>query len=411
MNLKIDIHKSNRNLDVALERVNSWNVPDSAKKDVEEFINDLGLGKVTLGKKATDRTQVKYIDLLKSPLTYFNKTLSKIVLKDIESYEKDLTSGKLISMRGKAYTYNTQTSIKIALKSFLKWRLGETEALKLAGWLDTRDKKKTPDYLKESEVDKLYKNCKSVKERYLISVLFDSGARAEEFLNIRFEDIELPIKEKNFIKIALKEEYSKTKGRTISLYWKNSLEAISEYVRERQQEGIKSQDAIFNSTYNAVRMFLNRLGKKVLHKDIHLHLFRHSSATFYASRMNRQELCYRYGWAFSSDMPDVYISRAGMENKELDEKFESTQLGELKLQLSKESFERKKSQEENEIFKIKLEAFENKLQDMAQNQTKSLYDPQGIKVMDISPSGLSPFGDERQFIPFTKKKTTSDLDL
>ena len=45
--------------------------------------------------------------------------------------------------------------------------------------------------------------------------------------------------------------------------------------------------------------------------------------------MNRQELCYRYGWKFSSDMPDVYISRAGMQNKDLDEKFVSTELEEI----------------------------------------------------------------------------------
>ncbi len=28
-----------------------------------------------------------------------------------------------------------------------------------------------------------------------------------------------------------------------------------------------------------------------------------------------------YGWAFSSDMPDVYISRAGVDSVELDQKF------------------------------------------------------------------------------------------
>lgn len=348
MNVKIDIHKSSRNIGVALQRVNDWNVPETLKEDIKGFINDLGLGKVTLGKKASERTQVKYIDLLKSPLTYFNKTLSKITLKDIEDYEKDLTSGKLKSMRGKVYTHNTQTGIKIALKVLLKWKLGEQESFKLTGWLDTRDKKKTPDYLKESEIEKLYKNCKSAKERYLIAVLFDSGARAEEFMNIRYEDIELPSKEKNFVKITLKEEYSKTKGRTISLYWKNSLDAVSDFIKEREIEGIKSQDVVFNSTYEAVRKFLSRLGEKILQKGIAPHLFRHSSCTHYASKLNRQELCYRYGWAFSSDMPDVYISRAGMNNRELDEKIESTELGELKALLNKEIFERKKLEEQVE---------------------------------------------------------------
>lgn len=345
MNIKLDAHKNNRNLVVALNRIDNWTIPESVKKDTKEFVEALGLGKITLGKKAGERTCVKYIDLLKSPLSFINKPISKIILKDIENYEKALTSGQIKSMKEKAYSHNTQVNMKLALKIFLKWKLGDAEALKLAGWLDIRDKKKTPDYLKESEVEKLYKACRSAKERYLIVVLFDSGARAEEFLNIRYEDIELPRKDDNFVKLTLKEEYSKTNGRNISLYWKNSLEAISEYLKERELEGIKSNDAVFSSTYDAIRMFLHRLSEKVLHKNINPHLFRHSSATFYASRLNRQQLCYRYGWAFSSDMPDVYISRAGMNNKELDEKFESTELGELKTQLSKEAFERKKMQE------------------------------------------------------------------
>jgi hypothetical protein len=34
-----------------------------------------------------------------------------------------------------------------------------------------------------------------------------------------------------------------------------------------------------------------------------------------------EDLYLPYGWKFSSDMPDIYISRAGMESKNLDEKF------------------------------------------------------------------------------------------
>ncbi|MEI8041245.1 MAG: hypothetical protein WCL11_07545 [Verrucomicrobiota bacterium] len=36
---------------------------------------------------------------------------------------------------------------------------------------------------------------------------------------------------------------------------------------------------------------------------------RYSSTTYCATKLNRQELSYRYGWVFSSDMLDEYISR------------------------------------------------------------------------------------------------------
>lgn len=92
---------------------------------------------------------------------------------------------------------------------------------------------------------------------------------------------------------------------------------------------------MFNKNYDAMRMFLRRLGQRVLKKHVHPHLFRHSSATYYATKLNRQELCYRNGWRFSSDMPDIYISRAGMENKDLDVKFTNTELSGLKDDLAR----------------------------------------------------------------------------
>lgn len=337
MNVKIEIHK-NHVVEKKLKAVDKWKVPKSTKKEIKAFVEKAKIGQVNEGKKLSDRTISKYLTLLKKSLEILNKPTSKITKTDIEKFDKKLSSENLKSA----------TDYKVVLRIFLRWKLGLTKANNLAGWLDTRQKKKTPDYLSKKEIFKLYKNCKNLSERYLIAVLFDSGARAEEFLNIRYEDIQLPDKNQNFVKITFKEEYSKTKGRTISLYWAHSLEAISDFLKEREQESIKSNEPVFNKNYDAMRMFLYRLGKKVLNKDIYPHLFRHSSATFYASQMNRQELCYRYGWAFSSDMPDVYISRAGMNNKELDEKFEITELGELKTKLSKEEFERKKLQEENE---------------------------------------------------------------
>ena len=64
-------------------------------------------------------------------------------------------------------------------------------------------------------------------------------------------------------------------------------------------------------------MFLTRLGKRILNKRVHPHMFRKSSATFYASKLNRQQLCKKFGWTFSSDVVDVYINRAGVDEFEV----------------------------------------------------------------------------------------------
>jgi hypothetical protein len=110
-----------------------------------------------------------------------------------------------------------------------------------------------------------------------------------------------------------------------------------------------------------MKTWLNRLGQKVLGRSIHFHLFRNSSATFYCAKMNRQELCYRYGWRFSSPMPDRYINRGGAQSKKLDKEFKSTELSELKQELGriKKNNEIKEDELKDMHEEMKLMAIQN----------------------------------------------------
>lgn len=357
MNVKVEIHHNS--FEKKLNFVSKWKVPESTKKEIISFIDKAKIGQVNEGKKLSDRTVSKYLTLLKTSLEIINKQTSKLTKKDIEVYDKKLS----------LKNFKSVVDYRVNLKIFLKWKLGVEKTNKISAWLDTRQKNKTPDYLTEQEVIKLFKNCKNSYERFLIVTLFDVGGRIEEILNIRMEDIQLPEGNNNFVKIMLKEEYSKTLGRNISLYWKNSLNVVRDYLEERKVEGIKSNEQIINKTYDGIRFFLSRLGKKVLNKQITPHLFRHSSATHYAPKLNRQELCYRYGWRFSSDMPDVYISRAGMESKQLDEKFNSTELETLQKDFNKFKFD---SNREIEILKKTMKKAGKVLQIILKTAPKEL---------------------------------------
>lgn len=331
--MPIEIHQ--RDIELRKPGIQEWAIASVDKRALLRFLEELELGKVNKGRKISSSRQCKYLDVLRAPLEFFGKPVEKISLRDVEAFEKALSSGGLQSRKGAPYGHATQVDMRRALRTFLRWRLGATKALKLTDWFDTRDRFKTPDFLKEADVERLFKACRSAEERFLIAVLFDSGARASELHNIRIEDLELPEGHGNYVRLTLKEEYSKTKGRTISLFWKHSLEAVRDYLRLRQTEGIKSGDPVFTLRYDAARMFLHRIGKKTLGRSIHYHLFRHSSATYYADKMNRQQLCIRYGWAFSSRMPDVYIARAGVDTQELDAKFAAGEIEKFKSNLNR----------------------------------------------------------------------------
>ncbi|MCX6896015.1 MAG: site-specific integrase [Verrucomicrobia bacterium] len=324
------------NLDKRKKQIGQWKIPASTKRELLEFLEQLELGKVNRGKKISTSRQLKYLSMLKTPLEFLNKSTARLTVADLERFEKALSTGKVVSSQHRRpYRHNTQVDIRKLLRIFLRWRLGDAKALPLTSWFDTHDQPKTPEFLSEQEIDKLYKACGKPEHKFLIAVLFDAGARAQEFHNIRMEDVFLAEGRENFTRIALKEEYSKTLGRTIALYWKNSAEAVRDFILLRKQMGAKSGDPVFNISYLVAKKFLRRLGQRVLQRNIYYHLFRHSSATYYATKLNRQELCYRYGWKFSSPMPDIYISRAGMETKALDEKFTQTELSSLKDELAK----------------------------------------------------------------------------
>lgn len=343
------------------EGIQDWKVPAATKADMRRFVSDLDLGKVNRGKRISEGRQAKYLNSLKVCLEFIRKPVTRLTIRDVEKFEKALTADLVTSQwRQRPYSTATKVDLRKALKVYLRWRLGDTAMRRLAGWLDTRGREKTPEYLTEQEVEQLYRHCRTAEQRFAIAILFDAGARAEEFINIRLEDICLPEGKNNFVKLALKEEYSKTKGRTVSLYWRHSAEVVKEYLKERMSQGIISQEPVFKSTYDALRMFLRRLGYKCLKKRVHPHLFRHSSATYYATKLNRQELCYRYGWKFSSNMPDVYISRAGMENRELDIKFAKTEIGDLKDDFSK-------LQQETRIKDDRIAKLENSLAEVQEN--------------------------------------------
>ncbi|GBE19710.1 hypothetical protein BMS3Abin17_00437 [archaeon BMS3Abin17] len=150
MQERIDIHKSN--IEIRKQSITKWNVPECEKIALIKFLQDLELGKVNKGKKISEIRRIKYIDSLKIPLKFFNKSSEELELKDIERFEIALCSGEIQSCKNKQYAHNTKVDIRRALKIYLRWRIGKEKAEKLTDWLDTRDITKTPDYLKEQQV-------------------------------------------------------------------------------------------------------------------------------------------------------------------------------------------------------------------------------------------------------------------
>lgn len=349
--MKVSTH--HRDVTKRIKDIDLWKVDNRDKNDVRDFLKAYGVGEIT-GRIGTNvnATLERVCEYLKPCFVYINK---KKPVCDLTKSDKEIMQDFLSAIMKdiiktkdkKPYSIKTKKFMIHNFVNYLKWKFPD-DHLTFTKVLSIRIQNKLPEpeFLKEEEIDKLYKNCSNSAERFLIAVLFSSGMRAEEYHNLRYQDIEMPKDKEMFVKIRVNNQYSKTKGRTISLYYKYSLEAVKDYLEERINQGIKPDDPVFNQIYDTTRQWLRALGERVLNKRIHYHLFRSSCATWMTDKLStKAEYCYFFGWNFSSPMPDVYISRKGVEMKNIDQKFSSTQLEQLKALLEKEAFERKRDRE------------------------------------------------------------------
>ena len=202
----------------------------------------------------------------------------------------------------------------------------------------------------------------------MVSMLYAIGMRVGELINLKVSDLNFEEKT-GYVKQG--------KGRKDRAF--NIPESMMQEIRgQAENQKADNQEFLFTGSQgkltdrNIQKIVRKAAIRAGINKSVHPHLFRHSSATYYANKLNRQELCMRYGWKFSSDMPDIYISRAGMENKELDEKFTQTELGDLKYKLEKQ-------EQQNNLMKERQERLEAEL------NRRQQFDPVLDKLLQQAP--------------------------
>ena len=344
VNKKVLSHKR-KTLDECVEEIKSWKIDEAIKKDIILFLKEYCLGRIT---KRIGRNIDGLAESITNLLRLAANHIKKFDEEEIKKFYERLLNNKICSFNrktgkfnGEPYSVRYKIEALTMLKRYLAWKYPAKP--NLVSCIDIRIQKNEPDIISLSlaEINLLYKFCRDDKERYIVAGLFATGTRVEEFINLRICDYELPKKDE-FIKATIRNETSKTRGRTISLHYDKTFEAIPEYLAQRRREGALDGDfVLIESPYNTVRNLLERLGKLALKKSVNPHMLRHSTATWLASKLNRQQLCYYFGWAFSSNMPDKYISRAGMNMQDADEKAKISTLQELQSQIEKERFEKR----------------------------------------------------------------------
>ena len=357
---KIDIHNSKNRYKKSLQKFSSDNSVSQRNKELMiSFLNDCQLGK-TLKKRQKkvikERRLYKYLYHLKFVAQCFPKDFDKMQVLDMENFIRGLESDTLSYVNAKGETENkkyapqTKRDIKVALRKFYKWLWGNSEKEpEIVAWFDTSVQEKEPDALDEKQIEQLVSFASGIMEKAFTWALFESGARTEEFLNIRLRHV--TNKDSYF---TFRIEYPKTFKRTTPIHEEPFRAQGVSYLQKWLEVHPKKDELdaqLFPFGYRRLGNFLKELGKRALNKNVTPHLMRDSRATYLArKKVGRYQMCKLMGWSMSSRMPDRYIDRAGVSEEEAIESIRRDDLN--------------KSHEENLELRRKLLDLEKKNQNL-----------------------------------------------
>lgn len=302
-------------LDAAARRnevmINAIEADSNISKENKTLVHKLTEFKQAQGAK--DRTISKSL----YSLSIFMKLVGK---RDLLKLSKEDIAKALSAIERSQYSPATKQSIKASIKVFYKHFLGEDEFYpkQISFIKATRDRTRKlmpEDILTEDEIARMIEVSNNLRDKALIALLFDSGARIGEIMNLRVKDVDLST-EPAHIRVN-----GKTGPRQIPIMF--SAPFLADYLNMIKARA--PNDYIWTTIgtwtnrsskadYGAIRKVLKTAGQKAgIKKRIYPHLFRHSRATYYANKLTEQQLKGYMGWAADSAQASTYVHLSGRD--------------------------------------------------------------------------------------------------
>lgn len=243
------------------------------------------------------------------------KTIERY-LEDLHVWNLDLSTATLPEIQARLAACSQHYSraglrrIAITVKQVLRSLERDTIAakIKLPAPADAR----VVIYSKD-DIEKLLKECRCLRDRLLIEILAETGARRGELHNMCIKDIQFD----RFSPIIWL--HGKTGTRTRRVYVaKQDLQRYLEYHPRRHDPEArfwiteKGRPLAYEGLYKIIK----KLGWRALKRPIFPHGFRHTAATADASRYTDREMMIRFGW----DTPAMVGVYAHLSARDVDEK-------------------------------------------------------------------------------------------
>ncbi len=216
-------------------------------------------------RRLSPRTFKTYLYCIHRFLNWSKKDLRYISKRDVRLFLEYLSDKNLAG--------NTMNTYHMAIRFLFE------NVLEKKMWIDIKYSKiprKLPDFLSKEEIKELIDVTKNVKHQLMICLMYSSGLRVSELVNLKIKDLNL---EKNF---GFVRDGKGGKDRLIILS-NNLINPIKKIIK---LENLEDRDYLFQSNRN--KKYSIRTIQKIVDKSsrlcgikrkIHPHTLRHSFAT------------------------------------------------------------------------------------------------------------------------------------
>ncbi|MGI0091904.1 MAG: tyrosine-type recombinase/integrase [Nitrososphaerales archaeon] len=252
---------------------------------------------------------------------YQLRTLRRHMSCDFATAKRADIEQLVIWLNRSAYAPWSKSDAKGWIKRFYRWlRFGTYTGPfpEEVAWIKTRlkiNELTEPEILTTGEVKLMIEKSNSCRDRALIAVLYESGFRIGEALNMRIADV---VFDGQGARVRVS---GKTGPRTVRLITSSrQLAAWIEEHPQRKQDQAWVWASLAHSflgcqlEYHSISTILKETAKGAgLQKRVYPHLFRHSAATRDAHFLNEAELRIKYGWQRNSTAPSIYVHLAAVD--------------------------------------------------------------------------------------------------
>jgi len=230
------------------------------KEITEEYSKKL------LHRRYSTNTQKTYLSLFKKfVLCFKSRQIDEITKPEIEEYIYFLIQSKDIS-------FSTQNQIVNAIKFYYEHVLKRE---RLTYWIDRPRKAfKLPTVISEQSILRMLEATKNIKHKCIIALLYSSGLRRSELLNLKKGDID-------YERMMITVKGGKGNRDRVSLLSETFMKTLIEYIRIYNPkywffEGPSKKKYSGSSVLNIVKRASQRAG---IAQKVTPHTLRHSFAT------------------------------------------------------------------------------------------------------------------------------------